>query len=118
LGVALTERINEDVPFGVLLLSDVYINDAEFGLGFCIPRSQFPEFDGTASARIHVQGSLAMDLFVNPPEVAAPAPEPEIAQPRPFGLCGLGTLGMMPFLFLFLGTMKVRGANRPVRRSL
>jgi hypothetical protein len=118
LGVALTERINEEVPLGGLLLTDVYINDVEFGLGFCIPRSQFPELDGTASARIHVQGSLAMDLFVNPPEVAAPAPEPEIAQPRPSGLCGFGTLGMMPLLFLGLGAMKARRADRPGRRSL
>jgi hypothetical protein len=116
LGVALTERINEEVPLGGLLLNDVYINDVEFGLGFCIPRSQFPDLDGIASARIHVKGSLAMDLFLNPPEVAAPTPEPDVAQPAPSGLCSLSALSMMTFLFL--GTMKVRGVNRSEGRSV
>ncbi len=134
LGVALTARIAEDVPLGLLLLRDIYINSAEFGLGFCIPRALFPGVDGTPVSRIHVQGPLPMALF--PDRATAEAPttdqegdpqtEPEMADELaeaivpaavPMGLCGAGILGMVPFLLLGLVTTKVRRANRPERHS-
>ena len=130
LGPALETKINETVPLGMLFLSDVYINNTEFGLGFCIPEDQFPETDEPlAVVRPGDTLDLSDEFFPEPAvdevmvieydedgtDAQPPAEDDDDGRdqtgttPAP---CGLGSMGLMPLALSAMGLMRLAPRRR------